>query len=117
MEVKDAKNQSAKAPVEHTEAQLKKETPENSSYKEQDLKQFFIRKRSVDGRKKPELYYVYTVDLIVANEEHVKKFPKGNYKLFKKKLSYSRTRRQKLRKRPVVIGSGPAGLFCVFTCL
>lgn len=74
-----------KLPVEHTEAQLKKKLLKTAHIKEQDLKQFFIRKRSVDGRKKPELYYVYTVDLIVANEEHVKKFPKGNYKLFKKK--------------------------------
>ena len=65
-----------KLPVEHTEAQLKKKLLKTAHIKEQDLKQFFIRKRSVDGRKKPELYYVYTVDLIVA---------KGNYKLFKKK--------------------------------
>ena len=62
-----------KLPVEHTEAQLKKKLLKTAHIKEQDLKQFFIRKRSVDGRKKPELYYVYTVDLIVANEEHVKK--------------------------------------------
>ena len=61
-----------KLPVEHTEAQLKKKLLKTAHIKEQDLKQFFIRKRSVDGRKKPELYYVYTVDLIVANEEHVK---------------------------------------------
>ena len=58
-----------KLPVEHTEAQLKKKLLNTAHIKEQDLKQFFIRKRSVDGRKKPELYYVYTVDLIVANEE------------------------------------------------
>ena len=50
-----------KLPVEHTEAQLKKKLLKTAHIKEQDLKQFFIRKRSVDGRKKPELYYVYTV--------------------------------------------------------
>ncbi len=49
-----------KLPVEHTEAQLKKKLLKTAHIKEQDLKQFFIRKRSVDGRKKPELYYVYT---------------------------------------------------------
>ena len=48
-----------KLPVEHTEAQLKKKLLKTAHIKEQDLKQFFIRKRSVDGRKKPELYYVY----------------------------------------------------------
>lgn len=44
-----------KLPVEHTEAQLKKKLLKTAHIKEQDLKQFFIRKRSVDGRKKPEL--------------------------------------------------------------
>ncbi len=40
-----------KLPVEHTEAQLKKKLLKTAHIKEQDLKQFFIRKRSVDGRK------------------------------------------------------------------
>ena len=39
-----------KLPVEHTEAQLKKKLLKTAHIKEQDLKQFFIRKRSVDGR-------------------------------------------------------------------
>ena len=37
-----------KLPVEHTEAQLKKKLLKTAHIKEQDLKQFFIRKRSVD---------------------------------------------------------------------
>ena len=74
-----------KLPVEHTEAQLKKKLLKTAHIKEQDLKQFFIRKRSVDGRKKPELYYVYTVDLIVANEEHVKKISKGKLQTVQEK--------------------------------
>ena len=49
-----------KLPVEHTEAQLKKKLLKTAHIKEQDLKQFFIRKRSVDGRKKPELSYSRT---------------------------------------------------------
>ena len=80
MEVKDAKNQSAKAPCGAYRSAMK-----TAHIKEQDLKQFFIRKRSVDGRKKPELYYVYTVDLIVANEEHVKKISKGKLQTVQEK--------------------------------
>ena len=104
-----------KLPVEHTEAQLKKKLLKTAHIKEQDLKQFFIRKRSVDGRKKPELYYVYTVDLIVANEEHVKKISKGKLQTVQEKNYHIPEHgAKKLRKRPVVIGSGPAGLFCAY---
>ena len=104
-----------KLPVEHTEAQLKKKLLKTAHIKEQDLKQFFIRKRSVDGRKKPELYYVYTVDLIVANEEHVKKISKGKLQTVQEKNYHIPEHgAKKLRKRPVVIGSGPSGLFCAY---
>lgn len=104
-----------KLPVEHTEAQLKKKLLKTAHIKEQDLKQFFIRKRSVDGRKKPELYYVYTVDLIVKNEEHVKKISKGKLQTVQETDYHTPEHgSEKLLKRPVVIGSGPAGLFCAY---
>ena len=107
-----------KLPVEHTEAQLKKKLLKTAHIKEQDLKQFFIRKRSVDGRKKPELYYVYTVDLIVANEEHVKKFQGINETCSGKKLSYSRTRRQKAPEKTCCYRKWTGGpVLRVFTCL
>lgn len=104
-----------KLPVEHTEAQFKKKLLKTAHIKEQDLKQFFIRKRSVDGRKKPELYYVYTVDLIVKNEEHVKKISKGKLQTVQEADYHTPEHgSEKLLKRPVVIGSGPAGLFCAY---
>lgn len=108
-----------KLPVEHTEAQLKKKLLKTAHIKEQDLKQFFIRKRSVDGRKKPELYYVYTVDLIVANEEHVKKnFQREITNCSGKKLSYSRTRRQKAPEKTCCYRKWTGGpVLRVFTCL
>lgn len=104
-----------KLPVEHTEAQFKKKLLKTAHIKEQDLKQFFIKKRSIDGRKKPELYYVYTVDFIVKNEEHVKKLSRGTLQTVQEAPYHIPAHGpQKLRKRPVVVGSGPAGLFCAY---
>ena len=104
-----------KLPVEHTEAQFKKKLLKTAHIKEQDLKQFFIKKRSIDGRKKPELYYVYTVDFIVKNEEHVKKLSRGTLQTVQEVPYHIPAHGpQKLRKRPVVVGSGPAGLFCAY---
>ena len=47
-----------KLPVEHTPEQLKKKLLKTAHIKEQQLKSFQIRKRSLDARKKPELCYV-----------------------------------------------------------
>ena len=38
-----------------------------------DFLTFTIRKKSLDARKKPELFFVYTVDFTVRNEEKIKK--------------------------------------------
>ena len=103
-----------KLPVEHTEAQLKKKLLKTAHIKEQDLKQFFIRKRSVDGRKKPELYYVYTVDLIACK----KNFQREITNCSGKKLSYSRTRRQKAPEKTCCYRKWTGGpVLRVFTCL
>ena len=50
-----------KLPVGHTEEQLRKKLLKTVHIKESGLKEYTIKKRSLDARKKPELYYVYTV--------------------------------------------------------
>jgi len=70
-----------------------------------------IYKRSLDARKKPELYWVYTVDVTLR---------KGERQLVKqlrnKKITYEEPYYYKVPKcnsdiRPVVVGFGPAGIF------
>ena len=51
-----------KLPVTHTESQLEKKLLKILKISRKDLKYYRIRKKSLDARKKPELYYVYTVD-------------------------------------------------------
>ena len=66
-----------KLPVGHTPEQLKKKIIKSLQIRERDLKQYSVRKRSIDARKKPELYYVYSIDLTVENEARVLKCTKG----------------------------------------
>ncbi len=66
-----------KLPVGHTAEQLKKKIIKTLQIRECDLKQYSVRKRSIDARKKPELYYVYSLDLAVADEARVLKHAKG----------------------------------------
>lgn len=66
-----------KLPVGHTEEQLKKKLLRTLRIRKEELIQYHIRKRSLDARKKPELFYSYSVDLTVLNEKHVLKRMKG----------------------------------------
>ncbi|MCL2051712.1 MAG: FAD-dependent oxidoreductase [Lachnospiraceae bacterium] len=83
-----------------------------------------IIRRSVDARKKPQLFYSYTVDIkpdFGANEKQSKAELEHNLikKLKVKAISVNEEakysfpyRAGKTKSRPVIIGAGPAGLFC-----
>ncbi|NMA65012.1 MAG: hypothetical protein GX957_02070 [Clostridiaceae bacterium] len=80
--------------------------------KEQDLKGFKIFKRSVDARKKDNIYFVYAVDVKVSAEKEIlKKQYKGVETAPDLSYKWPETGINKLTKRPVIIGMGPAGLF------
>ena len=81
-----------------------------------------IAKHSIDARKRPELYDVYSVvvDPKVAEAEEdkiIRRIAAVNRKLQcscydPKEYHFPEPGQEKLRGRPVVIGAGPAGLFC-----
>lgn len=102
-----------KLPVGHTPEQLRKKIIRLLGIKDSALKEFSIRKRSLDARKKPDIYYVYTVDAAVEKEGHVLKQSKGRaQKVFPKQYRIPSHGTEKMNGGPVVAGSGPAGLFC-----
>lgn len=75
-----------------------------------------IVRRSVDARKKPLLYYVYTVDVTMAGEgKLVKKLHKPNIRLVQRtRYHFPKMGETALPTPPVVVGAGPAGLFCAY---
>lgn len=75
-----------------------------------------IVRRSVDARKKPELFFVYTVDITLAGEgKLVKKLHKPNITLVQHtRYHFPKPGDEKLSEAPVIIGAGPAGLFCAY---
>ncbi|NLK52576.1 MAG: hypothetical protein GX295_09055 [Syntrophomonadaceae bacterium] len=80
---------------------------------EKELIDFKIFKKSIDARKKDEIFYVYTVDVEIPNEERILR--KYSYKgiIPTPDLSYKGVQlgTEDMAERPVVIGMGPAGLF------
>lgn len=101
--------------TEHEKTDLIKKAASILRIPVQDIKEVKILRRSIDARKKPDIFYSYTLDVEVLNE--VKTLSKGKRD---PRISESATMRYQFPKsgakamihRPVIIGMGPAGLFC-----
>lgn len=78
------------------------------------IKEYKIVKQSIDARKKNDIKFIYTVDVLVDREkELLKRMKDPNISLVvEKEYVFPVSGFKKLTKRPVIIGSGPAGLFC-----
>jgi len=78
-----------------------------------DVKSFSISKKSIDARKKPDIYYVYSVDIETENENQLVKKLK-NVQIIEKK-PYVFPKSTPISKPVVIAGTGPAGLMCGLT--
>lgn len=91
--------------------------------KPEQIRHYDIRKQSIDARKKPDIYYSYVVDVTAEQEEKlVKRLHNPRISLvqevpyrFPAVCAPESSKRKKdieQKDRPVIIGMGPAGLFC-----
>ncbi|CEH32771.1 NAD(P)/FAD-dependent oxidoreductase [Romboutsia lituseburensis] len=80
--------------------------------KEKDLIKYNIYKESIDARRRGKIDFVYTVDAQVNNEDKILK-SKVKDVVKVKQATYIGVEigTEKLNNRPIIIGSGPAGLF------
>lgn len=62
-----------KLPVNHTEAQLMNKTAQILRIPEAEILEIEIVRQSLDARKKPELFYSYSVNVTVKREQKVYK--------------------------------------------
>lgn len=100
-----------KLPVSHTVEDLENKICSFMHIKKSDLKGYKIVKQSVDARKKPDIFFSYTIDVNVAKEKDVIKKMKNKVSLVKDVI-YTMPVGTLKAKPPVIAGLGPAGLFC-----
>jgi len=101
-------------PLDHPESAIRAAILARLAIADQDLIDFSIFKRSYDARKKAAISLIYTLDIEVNNEEQVLKRLQGNRHVGPTPdTSYHFVAQapQGLTMRPVVIGSGPCGIF------
>ncbi len=98
------------------EIQLKKEVAKLFRMDESKILKLIIRKKSIDARKKNEIKYIYTVDVSLPKEDAILKRNRNQNITLTKDTDYGFAPSGKLplKHRPVVVGTGPAGLFCAY---
>lgn len=100
----------------HSDGELLKKAAKILKTDEKDIRAIHIAKRSLDARKKPELFFCYVVDVEVNGEEKIWKRcdKKLVSKREQKQYVFPTKRGEKKAARPIVVGMGPAGLFCAY---
>lgn len=100
-----------KLPLTHTEEELKAEILKRLGIKNDTLLvSYTIYRRGYDARNPSNIRFIYTLDVEVKNEKHylnknkVTTSPHRTYKMVAKAPLI-------LKSRPIVIGTGPCGLF------
>ncbi len=98
------------------ESSLKQTTAENLDISPQEIKEFKIVKKSLDARKKNRLHFVYAVQLSLSpeKEESILRRPPLALQVREAPAQpphFYGPIRKKPENRPVIAGTGPAGLF------
>ena len=87
------------------------------SVREDEMIQLNIVKKSLDARKKPELFWIYTVDVELKSSANFKRvFKNKNVSSAPELKEYQipKCGKTPLEYSPVVVGMGPAGLFSAY---
>ncbi|MBR5509378.1 MAG: FAD-dependent oxidoreductase [Lachnospiraceae bacterium] len=104
--------QQLKLPVQHSKKELHDKIIKTLKIRPEELIRYEIVKQSLDARG-GELKYVYIVDAEVKKEPSVlKKSPKQVVKAVRIWYHFPESGSEKMKHRPVIVGAGPAGLFC-----
>lgn len=96
-------------------ALVKEEVAKKLKITLEEIKNIEIRKKSIDARKKDEIYFVYAVLISCDKEEKRCKYCKDNSVVFKKEEKrYTPQNSCTNNCTPLVVGLGPAGLFAAY---
>ena len=104
-----------KLPVTHTEKDLYKKAAKLLRVPEDQIRSLEPVRQSLDARKKNELLYIYSLDASVAGKEEaiVKKAKNANVIIRREQpYRFPESGNEPLKHRPVIVGFGPAGMFC-----
>lgn len=105
-----------KLPIDYTEEMLSKKICHILKTDKNSILSYRIIKRSIDARKKPDIFYSITAEAEVKKEEQLIKRVKSSQVTLavREEYRWKAAGEKTAAHRPVIIGSGPAGLFCAY---
>ena len=89
-----------------TEKDIVKKACEKYKLNFNKVKEYIIYKKSIDARNKDNIFYNYTID--IEYNEKIRNLQEVLKEDFKLNINI----KNHMTTRPVIIGAGPAGLFC-----
>ena len=101
---------------ENREAVLRKKIEKLLHIMDEQLLSVKIVKQSIDARKKPDIFYSLVVDVKVQHEERVLNKCKNQSITVapREKYHFPASGIEEMEHAPIIIGAGPAGLFCAY---
>jgi uncharacterized FAD-dependent dehydrogenase len=100
----------------HSEADLRRQTASILRVPEQNITELRIVRQSIDARKKPVIFYSYSVDVAVRDEEKILHRFRGKENLVcrsvQEEYRFPASGSRKRKSPVIIVGTGPAGLFC-----
>lgn len=76
-----------------------------------DIVDLSINKKSIDARDKNDIFCVYEIDLKLKSENKIR-FSDNVVRVFDEEYKYVPNLKKDIK--PIVVGAGPAGLFCAY---
>ena len=103
-----------KVPLSHRQEDILFKTAKILRIAPEKILSWQIVKKSIDARKKPEITIVYSIDVCVASQEKVLAGCKSAQiqEVTDKPYNFPDEGNDELIHRPIIIGTGPAGLLC-----
>jgi len=103
-----------KVPLSHRQEDILYKTAKILRIAPEKILSWQIVKKSIDARKKPEIMVIYSVDVHVEAQDKVLRGCKSAQAqaVTTKPYRFPKAGEEPFPHRPVIVGSGPAGLFC-----
>ena len=101
-------------PLDHPESALQDAILARLGIGAEELDSFTVFRRAYDARKKSAIVFVYTIDVVLHNEPAIARRLQGNRQVAATpdmRYQFVAHAPAGLRERPIVIGTGPCGLF------
>jgi uncharacterized protein len=100
-------------PLDHDEADVERAILDRLGARPREVEEYFVRREAIDARKTGAIRVVYVIDVAVGNEAAFRARHPAAACVGAPDLEYREVTpgTEPLRHPPVVVGSGPAGLF------